>query len=84
MPILSFQFTSDGGKTWGPLQRVASEKGHKIGNPAPVVLAGANNKILLLFCRDNLQVKTTTLDLGDAAAQWSPWRDISVNATEPG
>ena len=78
------QATSDGGQTWGPLQHVASEKGHKIGNPAPVVLKGPKAKILLVFCRDNRQVKTTTLDLSDPTARWSPWRDISANTTEPG
>ena len=49
-----------------------------------MVLTRPKAKILLVFCRDNRQVKTTSLDLGDPAARWSPWRDISANTTEPG
>lgn len=55
---LVLKSSHDGGASWGPLVLVRSEstsmRNVTIGNPAPVSLGG--NRVLLPFCRNNLEV----------------------------
>ena len=62
--------STDGGKTWLPLQLIYEEGGDKkitIGNPCPVV-DRSNNRIWLPFTRDNDDVFITYSD--DEGASW--------------
>jgi sialidase-1 len=69
--------SSDGGKTWGALQVIATESSSShyvtLGNPAPGVLA--NGDILLPYCRNNLEVFITKSS--DNGHTWSKASDIS-------
>lgn len=60
--------SEDGGASWQPLQLVYGEsttaKPVTIGNPAPVAV-GTTGKIVLVFCKNNLEVGVmTSLDFG--------------------
>lgn len=73
------RMSTDGGQTWGNETKVASEAGHVVGNPAPVVLNSST--ILLVYCNNNHKVITQTLNLATMA--WSAPRDITAMAVSP-
>ena len=70
---LIYKRSTDGGKTWSSLQLLYSNSSVEsgmhtvIGNAAPVVLH--NHRILVPFCRNNLQVMLTYSD--DDGLTWS-------------
>lgn len=69
--------STDGGKTWMPMQLVYEEGGSKkitIGNPCPVV-DQSNGRIWLPFCRDNDDVLMTYSD--DDGMTWAKPREIT-------
>lgn len=69
--------STDGGKTWSPLQIVYEEGGSRkitIGNPCPVV-DQSNGRIWLPFCRDNDDVLMTYSD--DEGKTWAKPREIT-------
>ncbi|QDU95146.1 sialidase family protein [Lignipirellula cremea] len=71
--------SSDGGRTWGPLQLVYEEGGDKkvtIGNPCPVV-DQSTGVIWLPFNRDNREVLVTSSS--DQGKTWSKPRDITAD-----
>ncbi len=71
---LIYKRSTDGGKSWGPLSVLYSNSSKEsgvhtvIGNAAPVVLQDSH-RILVPFCRNNLQVMTTYND--DDGITWS-------------
>ena len=70
--------SSDGGKTWGPLELIYEEGGAEkvtIGNPCPVV-DQATGVIWLPFNRDNDRVLMTSSS--DDGKTWSKPRDITA------
>ena len=71
----------DGGASWGPLRVVRSESSPKqnvtIGNAAPVALPG--NRILLPFCRNNLEAGA--LYSPDGGATWALRSALPVAAS---
>ena len=76
---LIYKRSTDGGKTWGPLTILYSNSTKRgqhvvVGNAAPVVLRDSH-RILLPFCRNNLQVMLTHSD--DDGVTWSPPSNIS-------
>lgn len=58
----------DGGRSWTALQVLHAEAGHVIGNAAPVV-ERSTGRVVLVFCRDNLEVLQTVSD--DHGVSWS-------------
>jgi sialidase-1 len=69
--------SSDGGKTWGPLQLIHSNGTAESGNPAPVVVRSTGNIILpFTIDRTTPQVRIST----DSGATWSSAIDISPTA----
>lgn len=80
--------STDGGKTWGPMQLVLEEGGAaeiKIGNPCPVVdqssgtiLLGVNRSIL------GTAPKVFILTSTDDGQTWSQPKNITEQSTEPG
>lgn len=68
----------DGGATWSALTVVHAEPGKVIGNAAPVVLP--SGRVLLPFCRNNLQVLQTYSD--DQGQTWALPRLVD-NVTRP-
>lgn len=68
----------DGGLSWTPLQVVHAEPGHVIGNAAPVLLR-STGRLLVPFCRDNLEVYQTYSD--DGGVTWALPVPVS-NATK--
>ena len=75
---LIYKRSTDNGKTWSPLTILYSNSSgveHTvIGNAAPVVLK-ESHRILLPFCRNNLQVMLTHSD--DDGITWSSPANIS-------
>ncbi|CAI8057562.1 Sialidase-1, partial [Geodia barretti] len=77
---LIYKRSTDGGKTWGPLtilySNSSAESGENnvIGNAAPVVLRDTH-RILMPFCRNNLQVLLTYSD--DDGVSWSQPVNVS-------
>ena len=77
---LIYKRSTDNGKTWGPLTILYSNSSNAtgqhnvIGNAAPVVLRDSG-RILLPFCRNNLQVLLTHSD--DDGISWSTAVNIS-------
>lgn len=75
--------STDGGRTWKPLQLVHEEGGDaviSIGNPCPVI-DQATGKIWLGMNRKNGRVLLTHSD--DDGATWSPAVDITSHASQP-
>lgn len=75
--------STDGGRTWGPLEVVYEEGGDAkvtIGNPCPVVDA-ATQTIWLPFCRDNDDVLITHST--DGGRTWSPPTEITADVKRP-
>jgi sialidase-1 len=76
--------SSDGGKTWGPIELVYEEGGAKpitIGNPCPVV-DEQTGTIWMPFCRDNTDVFVTSS--ADDGRTWSRPRKITDAVKKPG
>jgi sialidase-1 len=75
--------SSDGGKTWGPLELIHEEGGTEkitIGNPCPVV--DQDTGVLWLpFNRDNDRVLVTSSS--DDGRTWTRPRDITAAVKEP-
>ena len=70
--------SSDGGRTWSPLQLVFEVGGTQkvtIGNPCPVVDRDTG-RIWLSFTRDNDRVYVTSS--GDNGVSWDPPREITA------
>lgn len=75
--------STDGGKTWGPLQLVYEEGGTAeitIGNPCPVV-DRSTGTIWLPFCRNNERVFITKST--DDGLTWDKPAEISDHVTKP-
>ncbi|MFO8239279.1 MAG: sialidase family protein [Prochlorococcaceae cyanobacterium] len=82
--------SSDGGRSWGPLQVIANDGPHPCKIPVPVVLA--SGRILLLWLwnesvrrkddRGRRHVRLTSSD--DDGRSWAPSRDITAQARLPG
>src|SRR5688500_17179616 len=71
--------SSDGGKTWGPLELIHEEGGSgkiTMGNPCPVV-DRATGRIWLPFTRDNDRVFMTSS--ADEGKTWAKPRDITTD-----
>ena len=69
--------STDGGRTWGPLELVYEEGGTAkitIGNPCPVI-DQSTGRLWLPFCRDNRNVLVTFSD--DDGRTWSAPCDIT-------
>jgi len=76
--------STDGGKTWTPMQIVYEEGGEAkvtIGNPCPVVDRDTG-RIWLPFCRNNDDVLVTFSD--DDGKTWAKSREITDSVKEPG
>lgn len=71
----------DNGATWGPVQIVQSGGAQTAGNPCAVV-DRRNNRVHLLYCRDNRDVLVVHSD--DDGASWSTARHITSDVKEPG
>jgi sialidase-1 len=74
--------SSDGGKTWGPLELVYEEGGADkvtIGNPCPVV-DQESGVIWLPFCRENRDVLVT--HSADDGRTWARPKDITAAVKE--
>jgi sialidase-1 len=74
--------STDGGKTWHPMQIVHEEGGTAgitIGNPCPV-LDQSTGTMWLTFCRNNDEVFVMSSDDGLA---WTPPRRITTDVKEP-
>jgi len=82
---LMLKRSTDGGRTWGPLQLVYKEEGtgEKVtcGNPCPVVDADTG-RIHLVFCRNYQRVFVSTSD--DDGITWSNPREITAAVRRPG
>ena len=82
---LIYKRPEDGGKTWGPLNILYTNSSNQtgvhtvIGNAAPVVLKDGG-RILVPFCRNNLQVMLTYSD--DDGKTWSSPVNLT-NVTQP-
>jgi sialidase-1 len=82
--------SSDGGRSWGPLQVIANDGPNPCKIPLPVVLPGG--RILLLWLwnasvarkadRDNRHVRLSVSD--DDGRSWAPARDITNQVRRPG
>jgi hypothetical protein len=67
--------SSDGGRTWGALERIYGEAGNKtIGNPVPIV--DRVGGIHLIFCRNNIEAVLYSRS-DDHGRSWSTPRKIS-------
>jgi sialidase-1 len=76
--------STDGGKTWGPLELVYEEGGTKkitIGNPCPVV-DESTGVLWLPFCRDNDDV--LVMSSKDEGKTWSKPVDITAAVKKKG
>lgn len=74
--------STDGGKTWGPVELVYEEGGNKkvtIGNPCPVV-DQATGIIWLPFCRDNNEILITHSK--DDGRTWSKPLNITADVKD--
>ena len=82
---LMLKRSTDGGRTWGPLQLVYKEEGtgEKVtcGNPCPVVDEHTGT-VHLLFCRNNQRVFVSSSD--DDGSTWSEPAEISAAVRKPG
>jgi len=88
--------SSDGGRSWSPIQKIWSEEGYTCGNPAPVVDA-ATGRILLLCTRnlgsDNEEAirngkskdsrRVFILSSDDNGKTWSEAREITASTKRP-
>ena len=72
--------STDGGKTWGPLQIIYDEGESTIGNPNPVVDRDTG-LVWLIFGRDAKHVMAMHSD--DDGLTWSKPVDITVQVTRP-
>lgn len=75
--------STDGGRSWGPVQLVHEEGGRRpitIGNPCPI-LDRRSGDIVLLFCRNNRDVFLTRS--GDGGLTWAVPRNITDRAKLP-
>eukprot|EP01052_Picozoa_sp_SAG31_P067587 SAG31_NODE_26382_length_443_cov_1.043605_2_plen_82_part_01 len=73
------QLSTTGGASWGDEQLIAAEHGAKIGNPAPVVLG--DGTVLLVYCRNNLQVLMSNISIESGRLAVTPPFDITAEAT---
>lgn len=90
--------STDGGRTWGPLQVAADNNWHLAGNPAPVVLD--TGRILLIYIRNHATATEDTIRRGevsdadgrrvwvrhsdDDGVTWSSSREITAQVKMPG
>jgi sialidase-1 len=72
--------STDGGKTWGPLQIIYDEGESTIGNPTPVVDRDTG-RVWLVFGREAKQVLVMHSD--DEGKSWSKPVDITKQVTRP-
>jgi len=72
--------SSDGGKTWGPLQVVWDDGENTVGNPCPLVDRDTGT-IWLPFCRNNDRVFITKST--DDGATWAPPVEITKDVKRP-
>ena len=68
--------STDGGRTWSPMQVVWDDGAHTIGNPCPVV-DQQSGTIWLPFCRDNDRVFITKST--DDGATWAKPTEITAS-----
>jgi hypothetical protein len=87
--------SSDDGATWGPLQLVAENEVHTIGNPTPVVDL-RTGKVLILACQSHAEDRhgaivaheshdrrtTWIITSDDHGATWAPKREITHQAMQ--
>ncbi|MGW8376438.1 sialidase family protein [Streptomyces sp. ODS28] len=89
--------STDGGRTWGPLQVVDSNGTGTSGNPSPVVRA--DGRVLLVFVRTAASATEQRIRRGqvsaadgrrvwvrhsdDAGESWSPPREITASVKRP-
>ena len=72
--------SGDNGATWQPMQVVASEVGHTVGNPC-VVVDRDTGSVWLAFSKDNDQVYVT--ESSDNGASWSKPVEITQHVKRP-
>ncbi|MBT2417431.1 exo-alpha-sialidase [Streptomyces sp. ISL-22] len=90
--------STDGGRTWGPLQVAADNNWHLAGNPAPVVLD--TGRILLVYIRNHATATEDAILRGevsdadgrriwvrhsdDDGLTWSSSKEITAQVKRPG
>jgi len=77
---LMLRRSTDGGRTWGKMQRIADDGHHTMGNPCPVVDL-TSGTIWLPLCRNNQRV--LLMKSTDDGKTWSRPRDITKQAMDP-
>ncbi|MGV3502814.1 MAG: sialidase family protein [Adhaeribacter sp.] len=89
--------STDGGKTWGPMQLIWDDAGNTCGNPAPVVDQRTGKIVMLMTwnlgedhigeinegtSKNTRRVYLTTSD--DHGRTWAPAKEITASTKQPG